>query len=116
MKQSEPIYLPEDIYSQELQTINGIKFSRREVDVIACILQGKSTKKTAALLSISPKTVATHVRNIMLKLEVNSRDSIIEFFEKTESIQVLKNYYKSLLINIAFEKSLLEISKLEKKE
>ena len=86
----------EDIYSSYLQTINAIRFSRREIDVVACLLKRRSTKKIASILGMSPKTVATHLRNIMLKLEVNSRDSIIDFFENSDRIEILTKYYEGL--------------------
>lgn len=48
----------------QLCSIKGINFTCREIDVIACILHGRVTKKIAIFLSISYKTVETHVRNI----------------------------------------------------
>ncbi|KAB2834600.1 MAG: helix-turn-helix transcriptional regulator, partial [Caedimonadaceae bacterium] len=52
-------------YSQDLETINGIRFTPREIDAIAFIVSGRSTKKIASFLSISPKTVDNHIHNIM---------------------------------------------------
>ena len=66
--------------------INGIYLTAREIDVVACLLGGRSTKKIASLLSISVKTAENHIRNIMSKLGYNSRDNIIVFLEKSEQI------------------------------
>jgi DNA-binding CsgD family transcriptional regulator len=71
--QDSDFLFPESIYSKHLATINGIKFTRREIDVIACLLSARGTSKIASLLSIAVRTVVTHIRNIMLKLECNSR-------------------------------------------
>lgn len=90
------IDLPEKIYTQQLAIIDGIKFSRREIDVIACLVKGRATKKISSLLSVSPKTVATHIRNIMLKLDVNSREGILDFIEKSNKNSILLSYYNYL--------------------
>ncbi len=60
-------------YTAELETINGIHFTSRELDIIACIIGGRAAKKIASFLLISHKTVAVHIRNIMAKLGCNSR-------------------------------------------
>ena len=62
-------------FEENLSSINNIKFTQREIDIISFIVNGRSTKKIASYLSISPKTVENYVRNIMLKLECNSRET-----------------------------------------
>jgi DNA-binding NarL/FixJ family response regulator len=47
--------------------------TRRELDVVRLIVDGKSNQEIAEALFISPNTVATHVANIMNKLGVESR-------------------------------------------
>ena len=108
--------LPYEIYAQFLIEINHVRFSSREIDIIACILNGRTAKKIAALLSISPKTVATHIRNVMLKLECNSQESIRDFIERSDKLLKIKEHYSSLLIQAAFERNLKEISKLYHKD
>lgn len=73
----------QNIYSKHLETINGVKLTRREVDIISFFICGRSAKKFASFFFISPKTVENHTHNIMLKLGCNSRESIIDFIEKS---------------------------------
>ena len=51
--------------------------SRREEEVIALLLQGKSNKQIAAALHISERTVEFHLKNIYAKFNVNSRVELI---------------------------------------
>jgi DNA-binding CsgD family transcriptional regulator len=107
---------PQDIYKQELMVINKIRFTPREVDVIAFIVNGRTTKKIASFLSISPKTIDNHIHNIMTKLECHSRENIIDFIEKTDKFLIMRQHYLSLLIKTAFKVKLKEISQLAGKK
>lgn len=103
--------LPQDLYNVHLKEVNSIKFTRREIDTIAYLLSGKSAKTIATSLGVSPKTVESHVHNIMAKIESNSRDGIINFIEQSDKVEALKTYYQSLLIEGAFRKQLELLSK-----
>ena len=103
--------LPQDLYDAHLRNINKIKFTHREIDIIAYLLSGKSAKTIASCLSISPKTIESHVHNIMVKFDCNSRDGIISLIEKSDKIDPLKTYYQSLLIESAFKKQLEKLSR-----
>lgn len=94
-----------------LEVINGIKFTPREIDIISCLISGRAPKVIASFLSISPRTIETHIRNIMLKLECNSREGIINFIEKTDKVSVIKERYLGLLSEFTFKQKLHEISK-----
>lgn len=102
----------EEIYNQYLQEISGIKFTFREIDIIACILNNRSDKKIAQFLSIAPRTVGTHVHNIINKLGGISKDSIIDFVEKSGKLQHVREYYFHLVIQSFFEKQLEKIAVL----
>lgn len=45
----------------------------RELEVLFLLADGHGQKKIASELVISPKTVATHLQNILTKLGVHSR-------------------------------------------
>lgn len=47
--------------------------TNREIDVLKCLAQGLSNREIASKLSISTRTVTTHVRNILDKLELDNR-------------------------------------------
>jgi two-component system, NarL family, nitrate/nitrite response regulator NarL len=47
--------------------------SSREMEVLACLSQGKTTSQIAIELFISENTVKTHVRHILEKLEASNR-------------------------------------------
>ena len=49
------------------------KLSRRELEVLASVAEGKTTSQDAAQLSISASTVKTHVRHILEKLDATNR-------------------------------------------
>lgn len=100
-----------DLYENYLSKISDIKFTFREIDVIACVIHNRGEKKIASLLKISPRTVGTHLHNIMLKLGQNSRESIIDFIEKSGRLLYLKKYYFQILILSSFEQRLVKIGK-----
>ncbi|MBX9786961.1 MAG: tetratricopeptide repeat protein [Alphaproteobacteria bacterium] len=104
--------LPEEIYKKHLTTVEGVKFSKREIDIISCILNGRTAKGIAHLLSISPRTSEVHTYNIMKKLNCSSRESVITKIEASNSLFIIKNYYLRLLTYMGFEQVLKDISKL----
>jgi len=53
--------------------------SQREIEVLALLAGGVSTSEVARRLSISTRTVRTHIQHLMYKLQVHNRhDAIIE--------------------------------------
>ena len=49
-----------------------IELSKREREVLQLIAEGKSTREIAATLYVSVKTVETHRKQIMDKLDIHS--------------------------------------------
>jgi len=48
-------------------------FTKRELDVLWCVVKGWRDRETAAYLGITPGTVRTYLRTIREKLAVHSR-------------------------------------------
>lgn len=57
--------------------------SRREKDVFRCLAMGYDSAAVARTLSVSWNTVRTHTRNVYAKLDVHSRQEIIELVDET---------------------------------
>ena len=53
------------------------KLSRRELEVIHLLLQGKSNKLIAFALGISDRTVEFHLKNVYAKFQVSSRMELV---------------------------------------
>jgi DNA-binding NarL/FixJ family response regulator len=49
----------------------------REREILELLAEGRSPKEVAGALSISPKTVATHVQNLLVKMGVHSRAALV---------------------------------------
>lgn len=67
------------------KTINGVSYSKREIEVIACICNGYPTKIIAKKLKISPHTVKSYIKNIMVKTQCYSRVAIINFIDSSDA-------------------------------
>lgn len=52
---------------------NDWKLTRREIDVLACLMAGKSNREIATELDLSPSTVKAHLTSLYRKLGVSSR-------------------------------------------
>jgi hypothetical protein len=65
-----------------------------------------------SLLSIQERTIETNVRNLMLKVGCNSRQSIREIMERSDKASLLHRHYYFLLIHAAFAKKLQAIAAL----
>ena len=53
------------------------KISRREKEILACLLENRSNKEIAAALNISERTVKFHVSNLLAKYRVQRRADLI---------------------------------------
>ncbi len=58
---------------RDLDLNGGEPLTRREVEILSCLAEGKSGPEIAGRLNISPLTVRTHIRNLMDKMGVHSR-------------------------------------------
>jgi DNA-binding CsgD family transcriptional regulator len=51
--------------------------NRRDVEVLVCLAEGKSTSQIAAILSVTGNTARTRIRRIQGKLDVSSRSAVV---------------------------------------
>ncbi len=69
---------------QELATADGIspisRLSKKEVEVVQQVKKGLSSKEIASLLKVKVKTIEVHRYNILKKLNLKNRASLINFF------------------------------------
>lgn len=63
------------------------ELTKRELDVLKEIAQGKSNKEIAASLYITEKTVKTHVSNLLAKLELADRTQAALFAVKNKLVK-----------------------------
>ena len=67
-----PILGSADELSVSKNVGNAARLTRRELQVLQLIAEGNSTKEMAAILAISEKTVETHRKQIMDKLDIRT--------------------------------------------
>jgi len=84
-------YLPPAIAKQVIHGIQkpkvpaqatGTTLTRRELNVLELLAQGKSNKEMADLLTISERTVSGHVANILTKLNLENRTQAALYAQK----------------------------------
>lgn len=56
-----------------------IKFTQREKDILVQLGECKSTKEISSELHISPSTVETHIRNMLSKLDIETRMHLVRY-------------------------------------
>lgn len=65
-------------------TIEKIKFSKREIDIMSLAIQRMQYKEMAAILDISHNTVRNHINNILRKIHGSCRKDIILFVKNSD--------------------------------
>ena len=64
--------------------------SKREIQILRLLCDGKNNNEVSKLLSISVNTVKKHISNIFAKLNVDSRTQLIHFIIKNDK-EILKD-------------------------
>lgn len=59
--------------------VKGNALSNREREILQLLAEGRSVKKISELIHISAKTVETHRRNIMIKLDLKNSTDLIRY-------------------------------------
>jgi len=57
-------------------------FTRREVDCLNQIIQGKTMKESARSLGVSSRTVESYIKNMKFKFGCNKKSQLIDLFQK----------------------------------
>lgn len=71
-------------------------FTERELDILACIITGRTSRKSiASALNISTATVASYMRGIMQKLECSSWEYVRAYIESENMVDFLREHYKN---------------------
>ena len=65
--------------TQEIEAQLG-KLSRRELEILGHIVDGRSSREVAILLDLSPRTVEAHRANIYTKLGVDTLADLVKFY------------------------------------
>lgn len=87
---TEIVALEEISKSAGRQFVQRSVLTNREREVLQLIAEGKSTKQTAAKLSLSVKTVETHRKQIMDKLNIYSTAGLTKYAIREGLTSVLK--------------------------
>jgi two-component system response regulator DevR len=89
-----PPQMAESLFSQiakaadgpdDPRTLDDVRMTRREREVIGLIGEGLSNKEIAKRLNIASHTVKSHVRNVMEKLALHSRLQIAAYSHRSVS-------------------------------
>ncbi len=64
------------------ETTEKVHLTRREVEILALIIEGHPSKKVAEILFVSKRTVDFHLDNIYQKLEVRNRMQALQCARK----------------------------------
>lgn len=99
-----------EIFRQHLELIDKVRFTQREMDVIACYVNNRSGQNIASLLSVSPRTVGAHLYNVRTKLGSIPKNKIIDFIETSGKLAHLRKYYEHLNYEMRLERFLLDIA------
>ena len=78
LKRNSPA-MEERAFALSQQRLESFGLTRREVEILHLVAQGKTNKEIAADLYISPLTVRTHLEHVYQKLGVGSRTEAAAF-------------------------------------
>ena len=65
-----------------------VKLTKREIEVLTLVIEGKSSKEVADVLYVSKRTVDFHLANIYEKLNVSNR---VQAFRRAVTLGLISN-------------------------
>lgn len=107
----KPPPFPLEFYPDELLIVKGIKFTPRQIDIMACLISGGTGKTISSLLSIEIKTIEAHKKDIVGRLGGGVQENIIAFIQTSNKYDLIKKHYLKLLKKVKFEKQLKELDR-----
>ena len=67
--------------------INGISFSKQELEVISTLMRSPSYKEVSKKTNLSLRMVMYHINTLMKKTGVSSKEELVSFFRKENDIE-----------------------------
>jgi len=74
------------IHASVSQTVSTPPLTKREMDIVRLVAEGKNNAEIAQVLVISDKTVKTHISNILGKLDLDDRTELAIYAIKNELV------------------------------
>jgi|GEM_PF-1901886 len=99
---------------KDLKEIHGVKFTPRQIDIIACIINGRVRwKQISDILDIEVTAVASHMSSIRDRMLQNPGigNDIISFVERASNFNLIKDHYQHLSKLYEFQQLLKKIEK-----
>lgn len=90
---SKRLWIPRNTLNEYIVQRDGSadpspKFTSREQQIMACLIEGLSNKEIGQMFGISPRTVKFHVANILQKLHIRNRRELrgLQNFQKPQPL------------------------------
>lgn len=77
MELSYNLCITPDYQQERFDAKNHYYLTRRELDIVKLLAQGKSNKEIGDILNKSPLTIKTHIQNLFAKTNVSSRTALV---------------------------------------
>lgn len=92
--------------NEQIVLVFNSQFTNREIDIISCVLHGKSAKIIGVYLDISQRTVEVHMNNIMKKFDFHSKQQVLQYIETKKCLHLFQSHYISLIEKYNFRQKI----------
>ncbi|MBP9752917.1 MAG: hypothetical protein KBD31_03825 [Proteobacteria bacterium] len=90
-------------YIEDLQTIGSATLSIKEVDVLACIINGHQNKTASRILNIDVSVFENVLINLKKAFSVHSKKAILTILNKYQKTELYHKYYHFLKLEHEFK-------------
>ena len=87
MGQATAEYLAQAVKEPKKPAVENI-LNEREMDIVRLVVEGKTTKETAELLFLSPRTVENYKNSILKKLNLHKTSDLIKYSFENKILEV----------------------------